>query len=705
MSQFPASKYVRYKRATSFFLDWLLRARDHGHNSSKHVRLETLNEVVAKVAAEPSTLTPALLKDFPKALAACQCAITMREHVAAFFADAEHGHQHFLKLLQSWLSTLKGVAVEPHQNDDGTTSSAELESQAFNNYYEVLEVDEDYFPDEGTYVAEPTAAKNFKVDRQRLLDEAFAEDMRLEVAYFFIELEELAQNVFNVYDQVKKQQRTMVEATVVAKLAMDVAGSLAATLQLRYPSLRDGLDFVEVIMQTDVESLSARMEDAYNATRKSLKNEGVFTFVPGSPVGDLEQKYCVFSSFFIGKSNDGVCSKASPSTTTSALSEEVQRVAVESTSSSTPDIAGKKKKKCKKKNKKKTKNKKGKVKGDQVSSTPKAIAGDDDLAEVSKLLMQLLVSVGADTKANDDQAGVSLMENALRQTAAAVFTRLRDTSIPVHRKAQDTQHARKLIERLQELVKDFSTPDKLTSTASRTRNMIFSEASRVIYLMQRFHRTDHPVVTVPALSPVRDFCDTSASFTQFVLSTARVGVSVDKKSQAQDILDLLEKRLLVLKRLRKVILLDFRGLVQMYAKAREEMGLGKTSSRDSLRALEWYLTNTVDDYVLQRGLDKLDGKPFYSDLVITDSQDCTVFEDAIAEIPAITCYTYGDGVTRVVFGGPREAVVRRRKLVVALAEKTGVQLSKRDSKYCVTSLRVGEFVFSADGVVRDTALG
>ncbi|KAE8915902.1 hypothetical protein PF005_g20188 [Phytophthora fragariae] len=275
MSQFPASKYVRYKRATSFFLDWLLRARDHGHNSSKHVRLETLNEVVAKVAAEPSTLTPALLKDFPNALAACQCAITMREHVAAFFADAKHGLQHFLKLLQSWLSTLKGVAVEPHQNDDGTTSSAELESQDFNNYYEVLEVDEDYFPDEGTYVAEPTAAKNFKVDRQRLLDEAFAEDMRLEVAYFFIEL---AQNVFNVYNQVKKQQRTMVEATVVAKLAMDVAGSLAATL---HPSLRDGLDFVEVIMQTDVESLSARMEDAYNATRKSLKNEGVFTFVPG----------------------------------------------------------------------------------------------------------------------------------------------------------------------------------------------------------------------------------------------------------------------------------------------------------------------------------------------------------------------------------------------------------------------------------------
>ncbi|KAE9119659.1 hypothetical protein PF010_g7770 [Phytophthora fragariae] len=26
MSSFPAGKYARYKRATAFFLDWLLRA-------------------------------------------------------------------------------------------------------------------------------------------------------------------------------------------------------------------------------------------------------------------------------------------------------------------------------------------------------------------------------------------------------------------------------------------------------------------------------------------------------------------------------------------------------------------------------------------------------------------------------------------------------------------------------------------------------
>ncbi|KAG7376791.1 hypothetical protein PHYPSEUDO_012754 [Phytophthora pseudosyringae] len=113
MPSFPASKYARYKRATAFFLDWLLRARGHGRHAGERVKLETLNEVVKEIGAEPSTLTSKLLKEFPKALAACQCAITLRAHVAAFFADSEQCHQHFLGQLKHWLSTLK--EVEPEQ--------------------------------------------------------------------------------------------------------------------------------------------------------------------------------------------------------------------------------------------------------------------------------------------------------------------------------------------------------------------------------------------------------------------------------------------------------------------------------------------------------------------------------------------------------------------------------------------------------------
>lgn len=68
--------------------------------------MEALGEVVKEVAAAPSTLTPKLLQDLPKALAACQCAITLREHVAAFFGDEDDGHVHFLELLKGWHATL-----------------------------------------------------------------------------------------------------------------------------------------------------------------------------------------------------------------------------------------------------------------------------------------------------------------------------------------------------------------------------------------------------------------------------------------------------------------------------------------------------------------------------------------------------------------------------------------------------------------------
>ncbi|KAF4042815.1 hypothetical protein GN244_ATG05124 [Phytophthora infestans] len=91
MSSSPAVKYARYKRATAFFLDWLLRARGGGRHAGQRVQLEALNDVVKEIAADPSTLTPKLLQQLPKALAACQYAITLREHVASFFSEDKVG--------------------------------------------------------------------------------------------------------------------------------------------------------------------------------------------------------------------------------------------------------------------------------------------------------------------------------------------------------------------------------------------------------------------------------------------------------------------------------------------------------------------------------------------------------------------------------------------------------------------------------------
>ncbi|KAG3147974.1 hypothetical protein PI126_g12646 [Phytophthora idaei] len=173
---FPASKYWRYKRATAFFLDWLLRARGHGRFTGKRLDLNVFSTVVEDIAQDPTTLTPKLLQDLPKALGACQCAITLRQHVALFFDDQERGHRHFLSLT-------------------GTT-----EIRRFENYYQVLQEDEGYFPDEETFIKDKGASKKSKAERKRLFDGASAQDLQMEVVCFFMELEELVEGVFSIYD-------------------------------------------------------------------------------------------------------------------------------------------------------------------------------------------------------------------------------------------------------------------------------------------------------------------------------------------------------------------------------------------------------------------------------------------------------------------------------------------------------------------------
>ncbi|KAG3194916.1 hypothetical protein PC128_g8915 [Phytophthora cactorum] len=289
MSEFPGSKYARYKRTTAFFLDWLLRARGRGRHAGQRVELETLSDVVKEIAAAPSTLTPKLLQELPKALAACQCSITLREHVATFFPEddrAQRGHQHFLGLLKDWHMTLKVVGQE---------AAAETESTRFENYYEVLQVDEDYFPDEETLVT--GASKSEKTDRKRLFDEAFAEDLRLEVVYFFLELEELVEGVFTVYDQVKKQQRTMVEATVVVKLAMEAARALTARLQLKYPALQTAEDVFNIVASKISMNIKMRMVEDVAKFWDSFQRNGTYHFVLGMLIVDFMSVTSTLSNF------------------------------------------------------------------------------------------------------------------------------------------------------------------------------------------------------------------------------------------------------------------------------------------------------------------------------------------------------------------------------------------------------------------------
>ncbi|ETM99048.1 hypothetical protein PPTG_19107 [Phytophthora nicotianae INRA-310] len=267
----------------------LLRARDRGHFDGKRSDLDAFDAVVADIAQDPTTLKPKLLQDLPKALGACQCAITLRQHVALFFADQDRGHQHFLTLLRRWLDTLKYIEVAQGH-------PIEEELRRFENCYQVLEVDEDYLPDEETFIKDKGATNKSKAERKKLFDEAFAQDLQMEVVCYFMELEELVEGVFSVYDQVKNQEKPVMEATVVATLALRMANQLTATLQLRYPTLKLAEDLIGVLVCYPSAGLAARITKAVKERRASFEETGTFEFVPGTLLHDFTSVWMILTN-------------------------------------------------------------------------------------------------------------------------------------------------------------------------------------------------------------------------------------------------------------------------------------------------------------------------------------------------------------------------------------------------------------------------
>ncbi|TMW57831.1 hypothetical protein Poli38472_014434 [Pythium oligandrum] len=226
---FPGHIYGKYKRATRFFLDWVLRA--HSATSARRAHdsasVQELNDVVMELVTQPKTLRPQLRKELPLALAACQVVITLREHVARFFpfkdaSDTKDTHAYFLDRLKKWHTSLTALL---------TTCSSKGEQEEefevhFNNYYEVLAIPEDFFPEVDTIdIDERKTSSPSDAERKQLFDEAFAHSLKMDMSFFLMELEELSDAVYKVYCDVKFQKKTLIEASAVVKVAIQCATS------------------------------------------------------------------------------------------------------------------------------------------------------------------------------------------------------------------------------------------------------------------------------------------------------------------------------------------------------------------------------------------------------------------------------------------------------------------------------------------------
>ncbi|TMW58635.1 hypothetical protein Poli38472_010194 [Pythium oligandrum] len=264
----PGDIYGKYKRATAFFVDWVLRARSPPNAS-------------AVPDAAP----------LPLALAACQVAITLRERVARSFAldetasaHSNQTHAYFLNRLKTWHASLKTL----QSKTKGETTDEQFTIQ-FTNYYEVLEMAQDFFPE--VDVIEVDASRTSSpsdAERKRLFDEAFAQDLTMEIACFFLELEELSDAVYSVYCDVKEHKKSLVEASVVTKVAIQCASSAIARFQLRYPSVKNAADMMTVMQDHIPMSM---IESLFRKIMKQWRDRGTakrrLDAVPGGVLVDF----------------------------------------------------------------------------------------------------------------------------------------------------------------------------------------------------------------------------------------------------------------------------------------------------------------------------------------------------------------------------------------------------------------------------------
>lgn len=218
----------------------------------------------------------------------------------------------------------------------------------------------------------------------------------------------------------------------------------------------------------------------------------------------------------------------------------------------------------------------------------------------------------------------------------------------------------------------------MNTTDRRIRTSVASEAAQSTHLMQKFHRVDHAAITVPALSSVRKQCDTTPDFVHFVLRTAQLFVSVDRKPQAREVLDVLEKRLLKTSFAQREPP-QFRELVETYSTARSAILLGTHLEH---RALEW----SVESVKLQTKQDKMVSQPFYFEYSTADSYRSYPYQfenaiDAAPDLSGVVCF--GKRALHVVYGGnSQDDVARMRELVLQVADQTGVKFTT--SRVCAS---------------------
>uniref|UniRef100_H3HBT2 Uncharacterized protein n=1 Tax=Phytophthora ramorum TaxID=164328 RepID=H3HBT2_PHYRM len=457
----------------------------------------------------------------------------------------------------------------------------------------------------------------------------------LEVVYFFLELEELVEGVFEIYDQAKNEERTMVEATVAVKL--------------KYPALKMAADVGFVLLNNFPGNFWRRANEAVVDFWKSFATDGTYKFVrlphlyntileikidnrgkldtfdvSGPFIGLLDEYFksrqvtaplvfawtCWIKCVTALQGNAGLSRSSNAQKQLCGLSE-VYQLMVENDKSvfggtSSKAMLVKAADVCSKElfqtrilsrdmltltndlvqnlseivdalSQQQTEpvenaaimfvmpfldglqrdgsvdmgalpgaNRRMQV-GSSAAMVIKSIAAIAGHEDIARIILEADNMIDLNTPTFHSKE--TLVHLTVKNNHRSMFYQLCLFGADIYikdgneRRVCDVTTDRKWHHELEILVEACPHPNRINTTDRRVRTPVATEAAQIIHVLQKFHRVDHAAIMEPALDPVRKLRETTPVFANFVLSTSKIFASVDRKSQARDILEVLEKRL------------------------------------------------------------------------------------------------------------------------------------------------------------------